>query len=192
MTSTLQLTFAGKGEIQLFESAFQLTPGHPLYRSVRGKTAGAFAFQQCGTFQWSSAVMAMSLLFVRAKLRSLDPGVSPWSPLLQGGRGSPASSLDMSIMARTSWLADMFGVSTAGELVARRIFIRSNSSLKMPGPVSISLNPRIVSDNAIDIIFDGVIADTAALKRAEQYLTLAATEGRTMRERRSVKHELAA
>lgn len=103
MSSSFIMSFVDGGVCELHETAFFEEGSGLTYRTVRGRTSGAF--QGFGTFQWSFAVQAMTLLMLRAKLRHLETGDSTPFPLLIGGKGSAAASLDMSIGAHTVWLA---------------------------------------------------------------------------------------
>lgn len=182
MEMKLRLSFDCTQRLELLETCCQ-HPGdaRPL-RCVRGKTSGAFSGY--GTFLWSSAVQAISLLFVRAKIiEATNPRNFP-CPLLQGFRGSSASSLDMSISAKTNWLAEMFGHDSLGEPMARRIFTRSNSSLKLPGPVTIGINARRLALDDIEITLGSRSAELRELVSLERHLSgmFAGRESLTMKE----------
>jgi hypothetical protein len=170
MTAQFHLSFVRGKQIELIETFFKLHADSPAYRCVRGRTSGAFA--GCGTFLWSQAVQAMCLLVVRAKLCSTAVGHERAGlPILQGTRGSAASSFDMSISAQTNWLAEMFGVSLSGGLVAKRLFVRSNSSLKLPGPVSVGINSHLIEAAQIRVAINGQAASEADLVRTERLWT---------------------
>lgn len=138
-----------KGE--LWETTFT----HPILQgeavSVRGKTAGARV--GAGTFQWTSGVQALSLLLVRAIYASV--GHDAPRAELRGGRGSQAISLDYAISKQVQWLHEMFGTDSIGQLIARRIFLRTNPNCKMPGPVVVAVNEKFLPSENILIEIDG-------------------------------------
>ena len=74
--------------------------------------------------------------------------------ILQGGTGSLAASLDYAISKEPNWLTEMFGVDVTGRPVASRIFKRSNSGRKLPGPVTIALNPSVIGHSRTRLYWD--------------------------------------
>jgi hypothetical protein len=116
-----------------------------------------------GTFQWTSAVKALAVLFVRtaAAARADEP-----QPCIIGGHGSLAMSLDYAIAKAPRWLCEMFGQTPSGELYARRVFRITNSHGKRPGPVVLAVNPLILSGTEIDVLWHEQKVD------AEEFRTL--------------------
>jgi hypothetical protein len=130
---------------------------HPLLsgqiNSVRGRTSGAFI--GCQSFKWSVAVRALACLLVCVAERHVRGEATSSTPHLQGGRGSLASALDAALGKQPLWLLDMFGVASSGVPIALRLFNRSNIALRRPGPVSLSLNPKMLSPSEVHIFAGG-------------------------------------
>lgn len=144
------LWFSSDERLELIKTKFRSPLLHKEVYAVRGKTAGAFATTT--TFQWTSAVQALSILLLRAVER-IRRGFSSHEPLLEGSQGSAASSLDASLDKQTLWL-DLFGSNAHGESLSRRILPRTNPRRKRVGPVMISLNERILPPTAIKVFVD--------------------------------------
>ena len=170
MSSSFLLSFIEGGNCELHETAFFEEGSGKTFRTVRGRTSGAF--HGFGTFQWSFAVQAMALLMVRVKLCDMVKGECATRPLLLGEKGSAASSLDMSIGAHTVWLTDMFGTDCGGRPMSYRLFLRSNSYRKRPGPTMLSLNTRRLPPAKIEITINGKVASLDELISIESSLTL--------------------
>jgi len=83
------------------------------------------------SFQWSSAVKALSYLFVQS---AQNPEF-----VLTGSTGSLAVSLDYALAKQPAWLVDMFGSDSAGSPVLRKMLNIRGSGAKKGRPVSISL-----------------------------------------------------
>jgi hypothetical protein len=114
--------------------------------SVRGKTGGAF--RAAGSFQWTSAVKALSLLVV--KTATGEP-----SSILRGEANSLAASLDYAISKQPQWLAEMFGCDHNGICFARRLILRTNPERKRPGPVTLAINLSYLPWESINVFVDG-------------------------------------
>lgn len=143
----LNLWFAAESQIELIQSNFRSPLLHEEICAVRGKTSGAYSTQI--TFQWTSAVQALSALLLKAAARNkLNPGLK--TPLLEGGKGSMASSLDASLYKQTAWL-DLFGASIKGDPLSRRILLRTNPGRRRSGPVMISLNHKLLPSGCIKV-----------------------------------------
>jgi hypothetical protein len=157
--SKIKLSFCSGSTIELFRvdycngSAVALT-------CVRGKTAGAY--RGVGTFHWSSAVRALTCLFLQAKL--VDESCR-LEPLLSGGAKSLAASLDYALTKQPSWIVEMFGVSSSGKAQARGLFRVTNSHRKRAGPVSISLNSHVCPRSCIEVVLDGRLIDNPEIVR---------------------------
>jgi hypothetical protein len=151
----IKLTFCSGNTVELFRVDCSLGGAAPL-TSVRGRTTGAY--RGVGTFNWSSAVRAMACLFLKAKLIDENDRVEP---LLIGGAGSLAVSLDYALTKRPVWLVDMFGESENGRILARRLFRVTNSHRKRSGPVAISLNSHTCPQHCVEIVLDGTIVSSS-------------------------------
>ena len=64
----LNLWFAAESQIELIQSNFRSPLLHEEVCAVRGKTSGAYSTQI--TFQWTSAVQALSALLLKAAARN--------------------------------------------------------------------------------------------------------------------------
>jgi hypothetical protein len=100
----------------------------------------------------------MACLFLKAKLIDENDRVEP---LLIGGAGSLAVSLDYALTKRPVWLVDMFGESENGRILARRLFRVTNSHRKRSGPVAISLNSHTCPQHCVEIVLDGTIVSSS-------------------------------
>lgn len=169
MTSMhFQFYFAGVARVELIETCFRSTPLDIPRVTVRGKTSGAA--RHAGSFQWTSAVRALCVLFIRAAISKVD---SAEVPLLTGAHGSPAASLDYAISKQPGWLVDMFGSDSFGRCVAQRLLDRTNPERKRPGPVAIGIKPMVVSESRIDVFLDGKpVSSAEALKELLSGLSL--------------------
>ena len=143
----LIIHFVGDDKMELFETCFI----HPTIgeerRCVRGKRSGAY--RGYATFQWTKAVQGLSLIMVEAAIRAQRPSSAP---LLMGGTGTFASSLDYAIDKQTTWLYDMFGWDTKGSGFSRRLFIRSNPGQRLSAPVAITLNQNCLALSEIEVL----------------------------------------
>ena len=136
----LELRFVGSDTPELFESSCRLIPG-TICSAVRGKTSGAY--RGYGTFQWTSAVKAVCVALLRAKVCA----ATAESSAISGEKGS-------------------LGFTPAGGLIARRLFLVSNPNRKRPGPVVIVLNERVLATAEIKVSLDGkVLTSTEDLQR---------------------------
>lgn len=148
---TLKLCFDG-GE--LIEVYFQESATTEKRRSIRGKTGGAY--RQAGSFQWTSAVRALSLLALNAAIDANDA-------CIQGEGGSLAASLDYALSKQPEWLTDLFGCDHHGITYARRIILRTNPERKRPGPVVLALNTVYLPASAIEVRIGGHVATSDEL-----------------------------
>jgi hypothetical protein len=144
MTDCFKLHFVGDEDPSLFQTVYMI--GGRRIHAVRGKTSGAFAGQ--GSFHWSIAVRALSVLALRTLMASRG---HPCDPILVGDKGSYAASLDYAISKETHWLLDVFGVSDGEVPNFRRVFKRTNSGRKRSGPVAVSLAKPFLEPGAIAI-----------------------------------------
>jgi hypothetical protein len=72
---------------------------------------------------------------------------------MSGGLGSPAASLDYALTKQPRWMCEMFGTDSGGNAFAQRLFLRTNSNRKRPGPVIISLNQRCLATSDLSIFW---------------------------------------
>lgn len=153
----LTLHFAhNAGKIELEKTSFRSSSGEQ-FIAVRGKTGGAYGCT--GSFQWTPAVKAVCVFFLQALRcsRTMEPR---YVPMISGRRGSLASSLDYAINKEPQWLCDMFGLDAAGKTNLRRLIFRSNTNIKRPGPVSLSLNRSALPPENVMVFLDSVLVET--------------------------------
>ena len=141
---------------QLTEVAFQESAQSDVRRGIRGKTGGAF--RCAGSFQWTSAVRALSLLMVQTSL-------NPQTATIEGYGGSLAASLDYALSKQPVWIADMFGCDPKGICNARRMILRTNPERKRPGPVVLAVNHVYLPATAIEVFVNGMPCHGSALER---------------------------
>ncbi len=140
----LRLHFVGDDDPALFQTEFVC--GVRRSYAVRGKTSGAFAGQ--GSFHWSIAVRALSVLAIKTFMAGKGHDCDP---ILVGDKGSFAASLDYAISKETHWLIDVFGISDGLVPNFRKVFKRTNSGRKRSGPVAVSFATPLVQPGAIHI-----------------------------------------
>ena len=168
--TALSLWFSTERQIELIKTTFKSPSISRDLCAIRGKTAGAFA--SCATFQWTAAVQALSVLLLKAVIRDKS-GCRSFEPLLEGGKGTIASSLDAALYKQNSWL-ELFGSTATGDLLSRRIITRTNPGRKRFGPVMISLNERILPAGAITVYLDNrPINDVPTLTRCVEAIEYA-------------------
>lgn len=152
---------------QLAKTTFR----HPLLgreiKAVRGKTSGAYS--DSGSFQWTKAVRAISVLSVKSKLFERVDCTLP--ALIEGEQASLASSLDYAMDKQPVWLIDMFGADASGRSISKRLFNRTNPGRKRFGPTVISWNTNFIPRNAIKVFLDGEeLRHISELKNLERVL----------------------
>lgn len=158
MTSRrFQFYFAGREDVQLIETRFITSPSGGARVSVRGKTSGAL--RHAGTFQWTSGVRALCVLFLKGALYKAG-GCS--DALLIGGCGTLAASLDYATSKQPTWLVDMFGADTMGRCEFGRLINRTNTERKRPGPTVISLKAGVIDDTTIEVFIDGGLVSSVS------------------------------
>lgn len=147
---TMSVEFVvGNGGVELYRTTFTSFTTFAELKSVRGKTSGAFRGH--GTFQWTAAVRGLSALLVQSALSIGRPSIEP---NIMGGAASMAASLDYAISKGPIWMSEMFGTTSGGELLARRLFKRTNPNRKRGGPVVVSINEKMLSFDAIHIFIE--------------------------------------
>lgn len=147
----LILEFVGSESPELYATVFR----HPILeaprKTVRGKTNGAY--KSCGSFQWTKAVKAIALIGMKAKRIAIKQCENT-PAMIEGVNASIAAALDYAIDKQPMWLVDMFGADSSGSSLAKRIFHRSNTGRKRPGPVALSLNEGFFTAANVRIFFN--------------------------------------
>lgn len=148
---------------ELERTMFTGNPAAAEIIAVRGKTSGAY--KGAGTFQWTPGVKALTVVFLFALARQLK-GTKTFLPLLEGEKGSLASSLDYALNKQPEWLFDVFGADEKSNSYLRQLLLRSNTGRRRRGPVSISLNEQLLSPLAIKVyVDDALVQDADTLQR---------------------------
>jgi len=154
------LWFASKPRLELIKTSFRSPAVSEEVCAIRGKTPRA----HCATvtFQWTAGVQAFTVFFLRAAALGWR-GVKTQGPIIEGEQYSIASSIDHALYKENAWL-DLFGGDIRGDALSKRIIIRTNPGRRRPGPVTISLNERVLPKTAISIVLDGKqVQDPAAV-----------------------------
>lgn len=140
----ISLHFSVDNMPQLLRSEFHWATRQVQQIAVRGKSSGAYG-PTTGSFQWTPAVQALSAALLVAATRAVEGTVST-TPLLEGGYGSPASSLAYALAKQPRWLLDMFGCDRNGTVLSNRFFRCSNQDRKRNAPTAVGLAPNVLSD----------------------------------------------
>lgn len=151
---SISLYFVGSADPILVKVIYRPDTTSKQILSVRGKTGGAFD-TEC-TFQWTAAVQGLCALLLK-KAVSADPKAEA---TLSGGQGSVAASLDYALDKQPAWLADMFGLASDGNIIARKIFRRTNPGRKSKGPVVIGINKALLGTLSVAVFLDDVQVGT--------------------------------
>ncbi len=138
----LKLYFSSGPNFELLKTEFSHSAIIESKLSIRGKDKGAFLL--AGTFQWTQAVQALSLFFLKAILATEET-------ILVGEIGSPAASLEYALAKPPVWLVEMFGLSKNSKPFIKKLVKRTNPELKRPGPVELSLNDNLLKKEQIEI-----------------------------------------
>lgn len=146
----LWFTYSGS-TIELDKTSFRYKGMDSAIVAVRGKTAGANG--DTGTFQWTPGVKSMCVLFMRALSKRLR-GNEVTGPLITGGKGSVAASLDYALDKEPQWICEMFGLDKQGRNLLRRLILRTNPGRKRSGPVCLGLNYDAIDAKDIKILVD--------------------------------------
>jgi hypothetical protein len=108
-------------------------------------------------------VRALCVLFLKSVI--VERSGSDELPILIGEKGSLAASLDYALTKQPIWIQEMFGSDVTGTALAKRLFRRTNSHRKRPGPVAIKVNERALPPQNIHIFWNGKkIEDLPALE----------------------------
>jgi hypothetical protein len=129
---------------------------HPLLEKPLVAQRGTTTPRGTGTFAWSRAVQALSLLCVQSVLTNVEE--RPPNPLI-GDAGTLAASLDSAISKQPSWVYQIFGADTEGTSLLRRLVSRVNPERKRPGAVEISIKSELT--RATEIVVNGRICSAA-------------------------------
>ena len=160
-----RLVFSEGPNVELLETWFTHPLTHQPLKSTRGKTADS---KDTGTFGWTNAVRALSLLLIRHKLSAFRDNTCNRMAItagISGPRGSLAESLGYAISKEPLWLQEMFGLDSKGNSILKRLLKRSNPELKRPGPTSVSVNESIVRPQSISIYVGSLpVEDEAELQ----------------------------
>ena len=113
---------------------------HSLLENSLEAQRGTTTPKGMGTFAWSRAVQALSLLCVQSVVATLE-GSPPI--YLMGDAGTLAASLDSAISKQPTWVYQIFGSDTEGTSILRRLVSRVNPERKRPGAVEIFLKMSI-------------------------------------------------
>ena len=127
---------------------------HPLLEKPLEAQRGTTTPKGIGTFAWSRAVQALSLLCVQSVMS--DVAGAPQNSLM-GDAGTLAASLDSAISKQPTWVYQIFGSDTEGTSVLRRLVSRVNPERKRPGAVEISLKTELT--RATEIVVNGTVCN---------------------------------
>jgi hypothetical protein len=156
-----KLWFTSDQETELYKTEYVPEIGDGSIYSIRGNYSGDF--KGYGTFQWSLAVQALSIMVLRYAAASVTGELQ--DSALEGEKGSLASSLDYAISKQPVWILDMFGVLPSGEPRIKRLIKRVNPERKRPGPVRLSVNTTVLPPKNIEVYVENHrIVDSEELK----------------------------
>lgn len=172
--NSLTICFAGRTP-QLTKTVFAhaLAGAAAARMAVRGRDGGAYC--GAGSFLWTPAVQGLSLLLLNAAATRSEA-------MLIGAGKSPALSLSYAISKEPQWIGDVFGYDSSGRCLAKRLFKRTNSEGKRPGPIIVALNEKLLPSSAIEVIYEGrritdpgyLLSLAAAIEEEVQICPLAA------------------
>lgn len=141
------LWFEGKSSPELCRTEFFHSLSGETLRCVRGKRSGPY--KDFGTFQWTNAVKALSVLCLKARCFKCERGI------LTGQKGSLAASLDYAIDKQPNWLIDMLGVDSRGQALVSRLMNRSNPGQRKGRRVCLAINQNTLKPDEIIIYLNG-------------------------------------
>ena len=134
--ANLKIWLSNETQPQLLRTWFE----HPrLSRpcvSIRGKKESPF--ENSGTFQWTPAVQALTLLLLRT---AAVPSNAP-RPVLEGERGGPSSSLGFILLKKPAWLREMFGELRPGDLIISHLVRTYNVGGRRPGSIALAIQEQ--------------------------------------------------
>lgn len=149
----LVLNFSGHNSPELASTLFE----HPIVNSEKFSIRSSYgaASDQIGAFQWSKAVRAICVLFLKHKLICASEN-SRALAFIEGHRHSLAASLDYALDKQPNWIHAMFGTGSGGQSILRRCLCRINGGRKRQGPVTIYLNGRFLNKFEVKIIWNSI------------------------------------
>lgn len=144
------LWLVSKPQLELIKTSFRSPSVPDEVCAVRGKTPRAHS--AAVTFQWTAAVQAFTVFILRAAVLAHQDSRAH-EPIVEGGQYSIASSIDYALYKENAWL-DLFGGDIRGDALSKKIIVRTNPGRRRPGPVTISLNERLLPKSAISVVID--------------------------------------
>lgn len=151
---TLWFQKSWTGSCELERTVFIENPSSIKIASVRGKTGGAY--RNMGSFQWTPGVKALVIILLKALTHGINDDTI-YEPLLEGERGSLASSLDYALDKQPDWMYSMFGADNNGNAYLRKLILRSNSGIRRGGTVALSLNEQLLAPQSIEVYFKNML-----------------------------------
>lgn len=171
--SKLLIQFSSDSNPELLSVSFEHSLLGQSRYAVRGKSSGAHTAQ--GTFQWTSAVQALTIFLLHTAAACRRTDYSPLKlPIFEGNSSSLASALDYALGKQPSWLIDVFGVDKRQRSLARRLIKRSNPERKRKGPVQLSLNSHFLAPEEIEVrVGNNVVLNADYLEHLAEAITSA-------------------
>lgn len=137
--------------IELFKVIFYDEESAPRV-SVRGRNSGAY--NRAGAFIWSAGARALSVFFLKAVEQYYSKGSyfgSEFLPIMQGEKGSQASSLLYCIYRHPAWLVKMFGVDGSCDCIIHQIIKVTNRHFSYGNFVHLGIDDLFLSPANIKI-----------------------------------------
>lgn len=131
------ILYASPSRIVLETTLFNRSESTYPSTAIRGSGLGHTGI---GLFPLSKAVKGLTLLLLEHAVVNASSDKTQCA-LIEGRRGSLAASLDYALSKQPQWMCDMFGTDAAGDSLLKRMVRRTNSHLKRPGPVRLSIPP---------------------------------------------------
>jgi hypothetical protein len=135
-------------------------------KCIRGR--GTTRQKSVGSFSWTSAVQALTLLLIKAKVSGRT------EDLLVGTAPSPATSLDHALSKQPVWMGDMFGHLPNKRPYISKLILSSNPGGKRPEPVRLGLNQELIAASDIQVfIANSEISDCSIIQAVEDKIEAA-------------------
>ena len=179
MQRSLDLFFYTRNRVELSHTKFSHEILEKELHAVRGRSNGFI--NSVGSFQWTSAVKALSVFFLRVKLE-LERHSCLFPNAVMSGVGGITSSLDYALGKEPIWLDSMFGSDMHGRLMVKRMILRDNPEMKRVGPVSLRLNRKLFNKDNISIHINGELVE-----KTEILIALEKSVISQWKERRKIK-----
>ena len=157
LSPSLSLYFRSAPSPYLYRTEFSQQLLKEKRVAIRGKS-GSFQSVQ-GSFTWSSAVRAFTLLVIKSL--ALHEDGKTYS--LVGSKGTLAASLDDALYKCPQWIVDLFGKDGANRPVSKRLFVRKNGGRKSGPEVSVYVNVNFLPISKIQIFLDEKPISSASL-----------------------------